>query len=806
MANKKKAAKQQDGTDEGSRPSTTTAPPHPPIATQDAVRSPLVPADTTPSGPTKATPDSSCPDRLKAVPFEPDVHSTQLIIARNKHWRYISAFHGPWLQLPLEILESLANANYYSPRPRPIDPAVFYDLVKIRRAVDDATNLAVRAASGVASPPSAYNGRWSSSSNAAAQALGLGYWSAGGGPSGGPSMGAGGSAGGAGGGAKLSRERKLRMRELAAQKLSTAYHVDEVIASVATMQGASALEDVAALVLQRSGSGSSDSSVRDARYVHFFHEKIPSRMTAQCTPLTSLNDLIADRPGDPAPYRTRALTRIFKGDYAGAAKDLTDGLAACRYLASQQHNNIKTPAETGQLVLARYKGDHDPFYAWKFHQDDSGPIPDEKQPTSMEAQMLFQRGNVYLNMACEHVHASLDGPHEEQSSQQEDQMTDSVSGHPPMTASAREAGHVKLEARKAVKMNARRAVRDYMAFLSHLDYSPGQPEEVIKTFLRQVHEIAVAGAMSSAPNDKKVKAPLPPHNGTTSSSAGALVTHHKNDLDSIMRDEKLKLPPAVVHDVSALFAPSPPPNLPDRPTSRLATASITASTHSSSSPPSPAVGANELAFPNHPTPLFDPAHQSGQQHERQQRQPPLPPWVHESVTYHPLLTDALHALLLAHCLLQTSLAELRRHALNAARCARLVDGYPAFVEARSGARADWVDVLRRAGDFLGLERRWDDLCRPEGAEKDKGQGEERAGTRGAARGQRHRDDGAAEVRARRERRRGCRGRGLSGLVGAGARGGALGGAGAAGGRRGRGGEEEGEEEEEEGRCGGGGPR
>ena len=65
-----------------------------------------------------------------------------------RHWRYISSFHGPWLQLPPEILETLANTNYNTPRPHPIDPAVFFDLAKIRRLVDEATNLAVRAASG----------------------------------------------------------------------------------------------------------------------------------------------------------------------------------------------------------------------------------------------------------------------------------------------------------------------------------------------------------------------------------------------------------------------------------------------------------------------------------------------------------------------------------------------------------------------------------------------------------------------------------------------------------------------------------
>ncbi|KAJ4982811.1 histidine kinase group protein, partial [Stagonosporopsis vannaccii] len=77
--------------------------------------------------------------------------TSALIICRNKHWRYISSFHGPWLQLPPEVLESLAHANYLAPRPRPIDAAVFFDLLKIRRHVDDATNLAVRATSGLTS-------------------------------------------------------------------------------------------------------------------------------------------------------------------------------------------------------------------------------------------------------------------------------------------------------------------------------------------------------------------------------------------------------------------------------------------------------------------------------------------------------------------------------------------------------------------------------------------------------------------------------------------------------------------------------
>jgi hypothetical protein len=84
----------------------------------------------------------------------------------------------------------------------------------------------------------------------------------------------------------------------------------------------------------------------------------------------------------------------------------------------------------------------------------------------------------------------------------------------------------------------------------------------------------------------------------------------------------------------------------------------------------------------------------------------------EAVTYHPLLTDALHSLLLAHALLQTSPTELLRHAHNAARLARIADGYPIFQAARSPARADWIEVLRRANNWLGLSVPWQKLCAP----------------------------------------------------------------------------------------------
>ncbi|TKA62657.1 hypothetical protein B0A49_06792, partial [Cryomyces minteri] len=244
---------------------------------------------------------------------------SSLIICRNKHWKYISSFYGPWLQLPPETLELLAVQNYTLPRPRQIDPSVFFDLVKIRRAVEESVDLAVRATSGTTSSSLRDSINGGNGILGVAASLGFGY---------------------GGGTATLSRDRKFKMRESASKKLSKAYHLDEIAASVATMQSASSLEDVASHVLQRNPAD------RDAKYVHFFHEKIPSRMLAECTPLDPLNEVIIAQPDDVSPWRTRGVTRVFKEDYAGAVQDLTQGLAWTRYWQAQHKPG------NGELILA----------------------------------------------------------------------------------------------------------------------------------------------------------------------------------------------------------------------------------------------------------------------------------------------------------------------------------------------------------------------------------------------------------------------------------------------------------------------
>src|ERR1700760_771312 len=141
-------------------------------------------------------------------------------------------YHGPWLQMNPPQLEYLVQSNNRRPRPRPYDPAVLNDILRIRVAVDEATDFAVRAASGIVSAPSHGSMAAGKGIMHGAEALGLTF-----GANGAP--------------AKLSRERQYRMREMATQKLSQAYHLDEIATSVATMQSASTLDDVAQFVLSR---------------------------------------------------------------------------------------------------------------------------------------------------------------------------------------------------------------------------------------------------------------------------------------------------------------------------------------------------------------------------------------------------------------------------------------------------------------------------------------------------------------------------------------------------------------------------
>ncbi|RBR06970.1 hypothetical protein FVER53590_01033 [Fusarium verticillioides] len=497
--------------------------------------------------------------------------------------------------MPIEILETIANINYNTPRPCPIDPAVLYDLLKIRRLVDEATNLAVRAASDIASPvlTNVHGGLPGASPMSVLGMTGPGH------------------------GTRLSRERKFRMREQASQKLSRAYHLDEIACSVATMQGASPIDEIGALVLLR------NTQDPDAKYVHFFHEKIPSRQLAESTSLQPLTDIISERPNEGEALRTRAIVKTFKEDFEGAAHDLTAALAVCRI--HQQPHRL-----SGDELESQYS-----HRGRRWRQD---IVPSEKeQPSSLESQLLFLRGAAYLSVACQHI---VDGIPTSQS------QSGHADSHSPGEAfdtevSGRKSPEIEekslreqTEARKLVKKYAKLAIRDLLAFMSHFDYSPNLPSSIAKDFNDRVNSSA-RGTRNPRPSEATYS--LEPH---------------------------------TTYAISELFAAVPPSDLPPYPS-------------------------QELTNSNGKTPLFD------------------VPQTCEWSTYHPLMADALHSLLLCHCLAQTSTKELERHTYMAARLIRIADGYPVFQPSRSAARSDWVEILRRADDnWLQLSASWETLCIP----------------------------------------------------------------------------------------------
>lgn len=300
-----------------------------------------------------------------------------------------------WLQLPPEVLAQLSYVNESSRPPLQISPMVFSSVLQIRTLVDEATHLAVRAHNPVSGPH---------------------------------------------GTGKISRERQFRMYELAVEKLAKAYALDEVAASVASMQSASAVEEVAGKVLERAKARGEEPS-RDARYVFFFCEKIPSRyahiliilfinsMLSESTSLIPLTALHQESPSSPHYLRTRAITRSLKGDYLPAVKDLTTALSLVKALT--EHQSQSDTKDKGK-------------------QTSKGP---ETSP-DLECQCVFQRGGCYLTLAIRYA----------------GRVTKSLQKS-PLTPGSEEFIQGESDIR-FLRTYARKAERDFLRFLSKVDYSP----------------------------------------------------------------------------------------------------------------------------------------------------------------------------------------------------------------------------------------------------------------------------------------------------------------------------------------------
>ncbi|KAI9727467.1 MAG: hypothetical protein M1828_006409 [Chrysothrix sp. TS-e1954] len=384
-------------------------------------------------------------------------------IPRNLLWQYHSAYDGPWTNLRLDHFENLVQNHLKTGPPFLTHPAVVRDLLTIRRLIDEASDLAVRAQNGT-----------TLSNTGASTALGLrthpGFDFA-----------------------KLSPERKHRLREAATQRLSEAYQLNELATCTAVMHSASVLTDVARLVLQRNPASN------EAKYVQFFHEKVPSQATLPHTPLTPLDEVLASDAASAAIQGTRATGRAFNGDYLGAAQDLTIALRMLR-----QDKTLQAALEKD--VTFREKAEQHDLCTRKSTQVSTQHHAESGEGSSAELEMrfLFHRGTRYLDCACLYIRQALRAFHEDPSTTSgiPSVSTQEGSDEAP-TADQNPISHL-IKLRGLIRKYTKSALKDYDKFLSHLHYTchSAQKEDAGRN---AVVAAEVANSSSSTHFDRPMK-------------------------------------------------------------------------------------------------------------------------------------------------------------------------------------------------------------------------------------------------------------------------------------------------------------
>ncbi|KAJ6788008.1 hypothetical protein PWT90_01120 [Aphanocladium album] len=477
-------------------------------------------------------------------------------ICRNRHWRFLTSFYGPWLRLPLEKLQLLCNINYNMPPPHSVDPAVMFDMLKIRRLVEETAELILQAeGNSLLVDTSSYRPR-----------------------------------------------RIQRIRDMACQKLSAAYRVDEIPCSLLTMHSSADLDNVASEVLRH------DPANLDAKYVHFFHEKIHPLQLTECTSLEPLDDIVEAGHANEV-RRTRAAVRFFMDSLRGLrdeSEDGNDGLGNCisdltgalhtiqventiqSHSASSQESHAQrntakvtsndlTAALSGCRLETKPQSCSVPTQESQASRTIADPVPEQAIPSSLLTQLLFRRGSCYLRMACKLIPQGLPSTNANDAD---------VS---PTETDDHETAQQRRESRQLVKTFASRAKRDFMDFLSKLQYSPDWPTS--------------AAAELVACKDKVLA-------GDKVRDFTRTALQHSSPINRIYK-------------VSELFASTPLEGLPSYPPGVALTEEN----------PDAAANIAKIA-----STVMDEIREN--------------PSVCETVTYHPLLLETLHALLLCHCLLQ----------------------------------------------------------------------------------------------------------------------------------------------------------
>ncbi|KAJ3488123.1 hypothetical protein NLG97_g6256 [Lecanicillium saksenae] len=480
------------------------------------------------------------------------------------------------------------------PPPRPVHPGVMFDMLKIRRLVDEAAKLLVHADGNPLDIVQSQFGAYS----------------------------------------------VQRLREMACQKLSEAYRVDETLCSVLTLQPSAGFDDVASQVLDE------DPSNYDAEYVHFFHEKTKPQQLPDTKSLALLQGIMLSGH-KPEALRTRAAVRVFMGGFrhhyshlTRPISDLTSALFQHRFKkqfgiplppkdAATSRNNVDMEfGEMTKLLCERLGDGSAP------KQDAQAEAKPESAPSVAPKESRRKKTPKKEDVRKTIVDPKL------------------IPECLAFTRRSDPQSNAQYASERLLRVYARLAKDDLMDFICNLQYSPDWPVSTAADFVIYRKKV-VAGE-----NARKIG----------------------------LRKIPQEVPQNRIYQLSDLFARLPPANLPPYPPEVIITKRW----------PEPATNITEIT-----------SAVMGEIRES--------PSVCEIVTYHPLLLEALHALLLCHCLLRTPPEEIQQHAYMVARLSRLCDGFPAFEVGYPSSRYDWIDVLKKPTSKTGLlplVATWEELCSP----------------------------------------------------------------------------------------------
>ncbi|KAJ2902667.1 hypothetical protein MKZ38_000252 [Zalerion maritima] len=394
--------------------------------------------------PRKGKKKATVEDEAAAAAGEKKDGDEILMIPRFKNWRSMSYFQGGWFEKELEAdyFARLAFLNYNTYRPWPIDPGVFYDLVKIRRSTDDAFSKIAQVGQGIRR-------------GGFLQRQGVrkaGFW--------------------------MSAKMAAKFEDQLMEMLSEAFRTEDIATSL-LMHYKTALNGLENAVANASRRNPSDP---DVMYAKFFCDKVNSTLEHFVdTPDPSMLDAVilgywkgTDESKEAQAYRTRAAVHRLHENWQATINDINDAMYKLDKYFQRNHCAVASPAsqdagsqdEPPRKLIDVRDVSQDlviPETHYKYLISQAGvkmgiqeprcmepTEPEEgQQPTSLRSRLLFDKANVHLDWAVKVANVVLDDEDE--------------------TEGDRLRAHATL--REYVK-TARDA---YMGFLSLLEYSPNYP-------------------------------------------------------------------------------------------------------------------------------------------------------------------------------------------------------------------------------------------------------------------------------------------------------------------------------------------